>query len=858
MPLIGVAHQDRLFSILIVAARTTFTAGDYVAHVKRKMATLLAANVVDYSRLMATSELESLESLKGLREILNRLVGEYGGRQFGIEGDARTVEFPSAHNALLCAIGIQKAIVERNDALPADEHIQLRIGLNVGEVLEGVDGNLHGDGINVATNLQTLAAPGGICISGSMHDHVKNYGQFEQAGERQFENARDPVHVYHVVAPGVNTGRLSFWEELKQRNVVRVGAAYAVVAWLLLQVAATILPSFDAPQWIMRALFLALVIGFPVSLFLAWVYEITPLGLMRNEEALREPDLKQLTGRRVDSVIIGLLAAAVIYLIFDNYDLLHRDAEPAPYRSIAVLAFENLSFDTDNDYFADGISDELLNVLARIPELRVASRTSSFSFKGKNIDVATIAETLQVDNVLEGSVRAHADQIRVTATLVQDGSILWTETYDRGLNDILDVQSEIAYAVATAITPVLSTESETRVTRRPTDNVEAYDYYLRGLDYLNRPAEESTLSIAASMFDRAIDLDPRFASAWAARCKTRLNQYEFSAADDNFFNDAQSDCRRAWTLENDLWDVYVALGRLYRISGLYDNAIDELETAVAQQPNAVEAYLELGNAYSETNRTKEAQAMFAKAIAVDRGNWQVHRAYGHFYYDNERYDKAIEQYSLVAEFAPDSGVGFDNLGNAYWAIGDFENAAQAFKDSLSISPSRWAYSSLGSMQYYLGDYTSSVENQLLSIELAPEDHVAWGRLAEAYRLIPGAEDKALPAFAKAIELVREDLLVNPDHWDNLGQLAIYLAFSGQHEEAAAQAQKMLAIAPADPSAHYYEALVKWQRRDVDATYQAIQSALELGMSAVFIARDPTLAPLREEVRFQALISGYES
>ena len=829
-----------------------------MAHVKRKIATLLAANVVDFSRLMATSELDSLENLKGLREILNKLVEQHGGRQFGIEGDVRTIEFPSAHNALHCAIGIQQTVAERNATLPDDERVLLRIGLNVGEVLEGADGNLHGDGVNVATNLQTLAAPGGICISNAMHDHVKNDGQFEHVGERQFENAPDPVNVFQVVAPGISTGRQSFWTELKRRNVVRVGAAYAVVAWLLLQVGDTVLPFFDTPQWVMRALFIGLVAGFPVALLLAWVYELTPLGVMRNEEALREPGLQQLSGRRVDVVIIGLLAAAVIYLVFDNYDLLQRDGEAAPKQSVAVLAFENLSPDVENEYFADGIADELLNVLARIPELRVASRTSSFSFKGKGVDLATIASTLRVDSILEGSVRAHDNQIRVTATLVQEGAVLWTETYNRNLDDILDVQSEIAYAVASAITPVLSTESETRVTRRPTDNAAAYDYYLRGLDYLDRPAEQSTLSIAASMFDRAIDLDPRFASAWAARCRTRLSQYEFSAGDEAYFNDAQSDCRRAWTLENDLWDVYIALGRLYRISGLYDNAIGELETAIAQQPNAVEAYLELGNTLTAVNRTAEAQEMFAKAIAVDRGNWQVHRAYGHFFYDNERYDEAIEQYRLVAEFAPDSGIGFDNLGNAYWAKGDFENAAQAFEDSLDIAPSRWAYSNLGSMQYYLGDFANSIQNQLSSIELAPDDHVAWGRLAEAYRLIPDAADNAQPAFEQAIELVQQDLQVNPDHWDNLGQLAIYLAFLGRHDEASVQITKMLDIAAAEPSAHYYTALVSWQRQDVEATYQAIDSALQLGMPPVFIAQDPTLAPLRDEARFQALLASYQT
>jgi TolB-like protein/Flp pilus assembly protein TadD len=646
--------------------------------------------------------------------------------------------------------------------------------------------------------------------------------------------------------------------------VFRLAAIYVVGAWVFVQIALAVFPAFEIPDTAIRYVWLGVALVLPIALVFGWRYDIKGGRIVRTGSSDANADLSI---RRADIVILGGLSIVIAVVSFGLVSEVSKTRAPAATlsvlaevdpNSIAVLPFLNMSDEPNNEYFADGISEELLNVLARIPELKVASRTSSFSFKGKDVDVATIAETLQVDNVLEGSVRAHANQIRVTATLVRNGTVLWTDTYDRGLDDILDVQSEIAYSVASAIAPVLSPESETRVARRATNNVEAYDYYLRGLDYLNRPAEESTLSIAASMFDRAINLDARFASAWAARCETRLSQYEFSAGDEDFFDDAQSDCRRAWTLDKDLWDVYVALGRLYRISGLYENAIDELEKAVAQQPNAVEAYLELGNTLSELNRIEEAKSMFAKAIAVDTGNWQVHRAYGHFFYDNEQYDEAIEQYSSVAEFAPDSGIGFDNLGNTYWAMGDFENAAKAFEKSLKIAPSRWAYSNLGSMQYYLGDYANSVENQLLSIELAPEDHVAWGRLAEAYRFIPGAEDKALPAYARAIELVRRDLLVNPDHWDNIGQLAIYHAFSGQREEAVAQTQRMLEIAPSDPSAHYYDALIKWHHGEAEATYQAIKSSLELGMSPVFIVTDPTLAPLRKETRFQTLVASYEN
>ena len=824
-----------------------------MAEVQHKIATLLSADVVTYSGSLDTHEPAAFEALQARREIFNRLVTEYGGRQFGSVGDARMAEFPSASRALECAIAIQRAILEENDPLPLNDRILLRIGLHVGEVTVEPDGSLYGDGIAVAAQLQTLAVPGGISLSGFVHDQVKHAGRFEFTGEKRLRRSGDPILTYQVLEPGVEKGYQSLWAELKRRNVVRVGAAYAVVSWLLIQIATIVLPTFDAPRWALRATIVVLVVGFPVSLFLAWIYELTPFGVRRSDDVLRQASIHRITGRRLDGAIISLLAAAVLFLVFSNYDLLRSDGEAASSSSIAVLAFDNLSPDPRYGYFADGLADELLNVLARIPELRVAPRTSSFSFKGKNTDVATIASTLMVDNVLEGSVRADGDQIRVTSTLVRDGVVQWNATYDRSVNDLLDVQADIAYSVAAEIAPVLSPESKVRVAKHPTNNTEAYDYYLRGLDYLHRPADNDTLAIAIDMFGRAIELDSRFAAAWAARCAGRLSQYEVNAGQEEFFNDAEADCRRAWTLDNGLSEVYVALGRLYRMSGQYDDAVVELRTAIAQQPNAVEAYVELGNTLTLQNKLDEAEAMFTRAIALDGGNWDVYRNYGHFLYDNERYEEAIAQYSRVLDFTPDSGIGFDNLGNAYWAIGDFESAADAYRKAIELEHSRWAYSNLGSMQYYLGQYDASVENQKAAIELAPEDHVAWGRLAEASRFIPGKEKDVLDAYAKAIELVKKDLLINPDDWNNIGLLAVYDAFGGHPDEALAQVERMLTLAPMEPSAHYYDALVEWQLGDADATYEALKSALAFGMSPVFIVRDPTLAPALKEARFEALV-----
>jgi tetratricopeptide (TPR) repeat protein len=249
--------------------------------------------------------------------------------------------------------------------------------------------------------------------------------------------------------------------------------------------------------------------------------------------------------------------------------------------------------------------------------------------------------------------------------------------------------------------------------------------------------------------------------------------------------------------------------------------------------------------------------MFKKAIEVDRGYWGVYRFYGNFLYDHERYQEAIEQYSLVVQFTPDSGIGFDNLANAYWATGDFEKAEQAFRRSLEIRPSRWAYSNLGSMQYYLGNFAAAVENQLRAIELAPENQEAWGRLAEAYRFIPGNEAAAQSAYATAIELVRKELLINPDNWINVALLGQYYAHTGRRDEAYAQMRKVLELAPMAPTAYYFDALVKWRYGETDDVYRDLERALELGMSPVFIRTDPDFASLRGKERFERLLERHK-
>jgi TolB-like protein/tetratricopeptide (TPR) repeat protein len=648
---------------------------------------------------------------------------------------------------------------------------------------------------------------------------------------------------------------MSLWGELRRRNVFRVGAAYLVAAWLVVQVASIVLPSFDVPPWVMRAIIFVSALGLPVALVLAWLYEWTPQGI-RAETDLPTSEAIRFTGRKIDFFIIGLLAVAVLFLFFDEY-LYHDEIDVAKLDSIAVLPFENLSTNPEDEYIAGGLADEILSTLGRVKELRVASRLASQYFKGKDTNVATIAETLQVDYVLSGGLRRSGDRIRVTAALddPSSGHLVWSDTFDRDLSDVLDIQRSIAGSVATAIVPVLSERSKRQLTAPPTSSADAYDFYLRGRDYLRQPEEETTLGSAIQLFNRAIDLDPSFAHAYAGLCDAHLANY-YLARSAQSVEDAKVACTRALALDDSLWEVHVALGNLHRELGEYRDAVREYETAVAQQPSAAAPYLALAQTYSAQDLEAEAEAMFRRAEDMESGYWKVHNEFGNFLWKFNRVEDAIPHYQRVIDLTPDSGIGYDNLGVSYQALGEFDEAERTW--NASPLPSRWTYSNRGLNYYYLGDFGKSVDDLLKSIELAPEWYVPWGQLGDSYRHIPGDEENAARAYAKAIELAERDLRINPSDRQPLARLTMYYAYSGQLDRAAARLEDLFGVTSDDAPdgiAYYFAALTSLELRETDRAYDYLARAVEAGVLLREISANPDLAPLRGTPRYEAIMSG---
>ena len=311
---------------------------------------------------------------------------------------------------------------------------------------------------------------------------------------------------------------MSLIAELKRRNVVRVGVAYAVIGWILAQVAEFAFENFGAPDWVLKSVIVVILLGLPIALFLAWAFELTPEGVKREKDVDRSQSITNTTGRKLDFVIIGALVLALGYFAWGARQPGSNAVQAELDRSIAVLPFVNMSSDKEQEWFADGLTEEILNSLARTPDLLVASRTSSFQYKGQNLDVSTIATALGVAHILEGSVRRGGDRLRVTAQLIRasDGFHLWSETFDRKPEDVIAIQEDVAFEIANALETAMDPEALKKMVSAGTGSVAAYEAYLEALAYLARTIQsgDELLNLKSrTAIERAQALDPEFAAA---------------------------------------------------------------------------------------------------------------------------------------------------------------------------------------------------------------------------------------------------------------------------------------------------------------------------------------------------------
>lgn len=637
-------------------------------------------------------------------------------------------------------------------------------------------------------------------------------------------------------------------QELRDRSVIRATVTYAVVAWMLLQVADVTFDRLPLPDASMTVLIVLVLIGFPITLTLAWGYELTMRGVVRHEETDGGAQRMAFAPFVLLVVIISAGSGFGLYRLSRSYF-----EPPAP--SIAVLPFVNFSQSADDEYFSDGLTEEIQSLLVRINEFRVVALNSTYQLKDTDLDMRSIARRLSVNVLLQGSVRRSGTGLRITARLIDgdDGFEMWSDTYDRQVTDVFAIQEDIARQVAGALDVALPAASNDRIAKLGTTAIESYDFYLRARDNLRQPKGEATIMAAEEYLGQAIAIDTNFAKAYAALCETYLVRYEWSRATEQFEN-AERACHRALTRDATSSDVHLALGRLYYSSGQYGDSIAEFQKALEITPKSADSFIGLGKAFAKTNRSAEAESSYRQAIELDPSYWAGFNEMGNFLYANGRFLEAARYYNDFARRAEDNATAYNNLGAAHYLAGNFSKAAQAWEESLAIKPTRSAYSNTGSMYFYLGEFETAAERYARAVNLAPEDYRLWGHLADAYYFAGGMKQVAEVAYRRAIDFAEERLHVNSADVDTLSNTAYFYARLGRKDEAEKLQAEAVSADPDNMYINYNGALIHAHFGDKDEALSALTRAIELDYQAELLPVDPGLESLRDEDEFKRLVA----
>ena len=542
----------------------------------------------------------------------------------------------------------------------------------------------------------------------------------------------------------------NFFTELKRRNVYKVAVAYAVAGWALSQGIAQVFPVFDVPNWVIRSIVVLIIIGLPIALVLAWMFEITPQGIKRTETADAMPG----TARRkkhtwIYVVVIGGLVSIGLFFL-GRYSAGSRAVSTGSIsnKSIAVLPFDNLSRDPDNAYFAEGVQDEILTRLAKVADLKVISRTSTQHFKSAPENLPEIAKQLGVTNILEGSVqKAAADQVRVNVQLINamTDAHVWADTYDRKLTDIFAVESEIAKAVAESLEAKLTGAEKSSIAKAPTANPEAYELYLKGRFFWNKRTGDD-LRKSIEYLKQAIAKDPGYALAYAALADSYgLLRFYGGASPAESVVPAQAAAKKALELDDSLAEAHASLGLIATEELEVNRAVTELERAIQLNPNYATAHHWLGLALATLRQSDRSIGELKRALELDPLSMIINADLSIIYLYAHRYDDAEAQARKTLEIDSRSFVAHYYLGAALQLTGRLKEAIPEFQKAVELNNDPYSIAMLA-QAYARNGQTDEARKLLAHLnEMSKSAEVPDYALATAYTSL-GEKDRAIEAL----------------------------------------------------------------------------------------------------------------
>ena len=572
----------------------------------RQLAAIMYTDIVGYTAMMQANEQKAVAVIKHYNSSLEKLVQQFNGQVLNYYGDGSLCIFPSATDAINCALALQKEL-KNEPAVP------LRIGLHIGEVFFE-DAKALGDGVNVASRVQSLGQENTILVSGEIHDKIKNNPSFStiSLGQFNFKNVDKPLEIFALSNEGLTIPQRSkIVGKLKEKNGKR-----------------------------------------PIIITTALIILLFTAGFFVYKTFFADKAGSETTGQ-----------------------------------SIAVLPFTDMSPAKDQEYFSDGMSEELLNLLSKIHDLKVISRTSSFSFKGKNLDVRKIGKDLGVANILEGSVRKSGNTIRITAQLieVEKGTHLWSETYDREMKDVFATQDEISKMIVDILKIKLSGQQANQPSKSFTKNPEAYEDYLKGRYHWNTRTDEG-IKKAIGYFEDAIRKDPNYAAAYSGLADTYLTLYDYELMSfDESTSKAKDAAQRALKINANLAEAHNSLAHIDLHEWKWESAEEGFRKAIALDQSYILAHHWFALCLTAIGKTNEAVTQMEKARELDPLSTRINADLGMAYLSDKRFDKAIEQEKKTLELNPRSAGARWIRGMAYQQKKMFEQAIKDYQDALELS-----------------------------------------------------------------------------------------------------------------------------------------------------------------------------
>ncbi len=672
----------------------------------------------------------------------------------------------------------------------------------------------------------------------------------------------------------------NIFTELKRRNVYRAAVAYGVVAWFLTQLTTQVFPFFEIPNSAVRFVVIALVVGFPIAMLLAWVYEFTPEGVVRTEDLhpAQARSAQRVTGRIFDFIIIGALLLVIAMMIVGRQPFYGQPGEAISQKSIAVLPFENRSEDKANAYFADGIQDEILTRLSKIAALKVISHTSTQQYQGKPRNLGEIAKQLGVAHVLEGSVQKSGESVRVNVQLIRatDDSHLWADTYDRKLTDIFSVESEIARGIAESLQAKLTGREEQALAAKPTNNPEAYDAYLRGLAFeVRRPFSFETLKEAKGFYERAVQLDPNFALAWARL--SRADAYLYFAHEDQTSarrDAAKSALENAQRLQPNSSETLLALG-YYQYWALrdYGAAKTTFGRVSKMLPDSSSEVLEaLGQITRREGHWDESIAYFEQALALDPRNVELLTAAAGTYSMVRQFPAARKLYDRVLDIVPNDPDSMADKAAMYQAEGNLQEAAKLLANVNAETPSVTAFGTKIiqlTLERNLSEAVRLLQTRQAQFHFPSESERVTFKLFLAMTQRLAGDTAGTKASAEQVRNTLEPLYKNePDNPFFAAFLSEAYATLGEKDSALKEAERAIMLLPSNQDRVYgpmYEenlALIHTifgeNSRAISILTRLLQTPYNGGLSdpaaitPALLRLDPAWDPLRADPAFQKL------